>query len=325
MDISNMLLLSYVILAVLYSVTWIQLAAVWATGHHGRPAILFVLSYGTVFMLSYSLSSMGTEYIMWGYIVGMTILFVSFVFISYRLFGGAKNKGGWRDAFSIVWQIVSKNSWGMLFQTFFTLSLFLDKIIVWISEGIRMGVGIQVASPYTTGSFLGFIPTISLIAWAYYSERLKISSKGMYDGTFKDIRNKTKEYKRLYRNGISTMMVMGVLILVAMIAIVTNYSGDPIIVTIAATVGSGVLIFQAIISNSTVLAAFNKNYVSALSMLMVCAGEGISIFFISNNIWYASLGFLLGSVAGLLISHTVTVRLISRFEYNAFRTFQTAP
>jgi hypothetical protein len=323
MQVFDSAFFSFAILAILYSVIWVELAAIWATGHHSRPAIIFVLSYGTVFLLTFSLASTDSEYIVWGYVAGIAVLAISLSLVSYRIFHRAKNPSSWRDGFSAIWRIVSTNSWGMIFQTLFALSLFLDKIVVWAVQGGRTGAGLQIVGPYTTGSFLGFVPTLSLVASVYYAERLKGVSKGMYRGTLADIRRKTREYRSLYRSGISSMMAIGVVALFCVVAWAAFSLKDPQVATIAATVGAGVLTLQAIIANSAVLSVFNKNYVSALAMLAVCSGELLAAFLVPYDVWYAAVGFFVGSLLGLLISHVSTLRLISNFEYNAFRTFQT--
>jgi hypothetical protein len=323
-NVSTVQAVPYAILTVSYSVTWILLAALWASGQQKYPAILFCLSYVAVFVLSYSLSTVDLDYILWGYVGGAGILLGSLALASWQLFRRRPRSQGFWDTVRSVPRLVLRLYWGMLFQAFFVLALFLDKIIIWISEGAKAGTGLQVVGPYTTGAFLGFIPMFSLIASAYYSERIKRSSKGMYSGTLGDIRRRIDSYKRLYWAGITSMLAAGLVILIAVVLISASVIRDPMTVTVAATVGSGVLLFQVIISNSFVLAVFNRTRVSAISMIAVCCGEGLAAFFVSSNVWYASLGFLGGCLVGLLISHFAAARLLAKFDYNAFVTFQTA-
>ena len=322
-SLSPMESLSFLILTVLYSVTWVLLAAVWATGHHRHPAIVFSLSYFAVFALGYSLSSLGAEFVVWGYVGGIGLLFISLAVAAVRLFAALRPGKPWGSVVSTFFHLVTRSAWGMLFQTLFVVALFLDKIIVWTAQGSAAGTGLQVIGTYTTGSFLGFLPTVSLVASAYFTERIKTASKGMYGGTFKDIKNRVSHYKRLYRSGITTMMIMGLVVLAGVILLSAYVIDDPEVVTVATTIGASILLFQIIVSNSAVLSVFNKNYLSALAMLAVCCGEGLSAFFVSYDVWYAALGFLAGSLLGLLISHISTVNVLSKFEYNAFHAFQT--
>jgi uncharacterized membrane protein len=56
--------------------------------------------------------------------------------------------------------------------------------------------------------------------------------------------------------------------------------------------------------------------------MIVCLAEILAAPFVSNNIWYASLGFLVGSFIGFLVSYSWTTKLLSEFDHNAFRAFQ---
>lgn len=313
---------SCVILTVLYSITWVLLSAVWASGQNKQPAIVFSLSYFTVLLLGYNLAAMEIRYVVWGYIGGISILAISLLVACSKLFKNTKQTETWREVFRHLRSLFRKSSWAMVFQTFFVLALFLDKIIVWVEEGIKNGTGLQVISPYTTGSFLGFVPTLSLILSAYYSEKLKKTTKGIYGGTLKDIQTHTKQYKSLYWAGLSTMFVVGLLVLLAVVLYASQVIGDPLVTNVTVTIGAGVILFQTIVSNSSVLSVFNKSHISAISMLVVCICEGLCILLVPYSVWYESLGFFVGSLLGLIISHIATLKLITRFEYSAFRTFQ---
>jgi hypothetical protein len=67
------------------------------------------------------------------------------------------------------------------------------------------------------------------------------------------------------------------------------------------------------------LPIFGKTSISTLAVLVVVLVEILSIPFISFDVWFASIGFLVGSFAGCLISVTSTLGLFSNFEYKMFR------
>ena len=312
----------FVILLVCYAFIWVITGAFWALGQHKYPAIIFVFSYIVIFAFGYIGYHLGAVEFMVGYTVGVVLLLALLsLFLLSAFRGQQKPKGLWESAHTLP-ELISKNYWGMLFQTFLILAIFLDKIIVWISEGIKAGNGLQIMSNYTTGSFLGLIPSFSLVALAYFSEKVKRLSKNMWTGSLNDVRMRIQEYKRLYNMGLLTMLSSGSVLLALVVGFSQIISGDNMITLIALTIGLGVLFFEVILFNAFVLPVFRQSRISTVSMIIICLTETVIALLVPKNIWFASVGFLTGSFMGFLLSHITTKRLLSEFDYNAFRAFQ---
>ncbi len=324
LEYSTLQFVFFVILLILYSVTWVLTAAFWASGRYKYPAFLFALSYLEVFALSFSVYHINSTYTVLGYITGMAILVTLLTLASRRVFGFTLEHNKVLRLAQRMPKLISAEYWGILFQTFFILAVLLDKIIVWVSEGARTGSGLQILGPYTTGAFLGLVPTLGIAALAQFTEKVKPSSKEMYTGTLSDIRRRIEQYKTLYRKGFVTMFALWAALLVLVAVFAVFYSDDTKVLMIVLTIGVGTLFFDMILYNSFVLPVFGKSHVSAISVLLVCLCEILTVPFVSNDLWYASLGFLVGSFLGFMISHKQATSLLSDFEYNAFRAFQTS-
>ena len=322
LDFSILQFAYFAILLSLYSIIWVLTAAFWASGQYKYPAFIYALSYSAVFFLSYSLYRLNHGYTIWGYISGIAILLALLSLASWNAFRGGRNPQELLEGLREMPKLISKNYWGMLFQTFYIIALFLDKVIVWVSEGAKAGNGLQIPGSYTTGAFLGLVPTFSLVALAYFAEKVKPLSKGMYTGTLDDIRGRVEEYKRLYWRGLLAMLATGLILLILVVGLSAYLIGDVKVNMIVLTIATGVLFFEIILYNSFVLPVFNKSYISTVSIAFVCFGEAIATLFVSNDPWYMSVGFLAGSFIGFLISYLSTIKLLSEFDYNAFRAFQ---
>jgi uncharacterized membrane protein len=312
----------FVILLVCYAFIWVITGAFWALGQHKYPAIIFVFSYIVIFTFGYIGYHLGSVEFMVGYTVGVVLLLALLSLFLLSVFRGQpKPKGLWESARTLP-ELTSKNYWGMLFQTFLILAIFLDKIIVWASEGIKAGNGLQIMSNYTTGSFLGLIPSFSLVALAYFSEKVKRLSRNMWTGSLNDVRMRIQEYKRLYNMGLLTMLSSGSVLLALVVGFSQIISGDNMITLIALTIGLGVLFFEVILFNAFVLPVFRQSRISTVSVIIMCLTETVIALLVPKNIWFASVGFLTGSFMGFLLSHFTTKKLLSEFDYNAFRAFQ---
>ena len=93
---------------------------------------------------------------------------------------------------------------------------------------------------------------------------------------------------------------------------------DSQVLRILLTVSLGSVFFAVIVFNSVVLVIFGRSSISIYSVLAVIIFELAAIPFVSTDVWYCSLGFLVGSFVGFLISFTYTIRLFANYEYNMF-------
>jgi hypothetical protein len=199
------------------------------------------------------------------------------------------------------------------------LAIFLDKIIVWVNQGLQTGQGLVVTGNYTTAAFLGLIPLFSIAVVAYFTSRTKSIVQDRYKGTFSEIQKGLKEYERIYRTSLGAMLLIAMLLTI--LAVISGYvlTGNTQILQILLTIAMGSICFSVIIFNSTVLVIFGKGSISTISVLIIVIAELITIPFVRYEIWYASLGFLVGSFVGSIVSLSVTLQMLSRFEYKMFR------
>ena len=324
LNVSTLEFSYFVMLLGFYSIIWVLTSAFWASGQYKVPALIFSISYGLAFALSYLLYRLSPGYIICGFIAGIAVLLVLSSLTSWKAFGGRQdNRKLLKDILETP-KLISKDHWGILFQTFFIIALFLDKIIIWVSQGMKEGSGLQIIGPYTTAAFIGLVPTVSVAALAYFAEKIKPLSKEMYKGTLSDIERRIEEYRRYYMRGLWTMLVSGLIILALSVGLSAYIINDTKVTMIALTIATGTLFFQVILYNSFVLPIFGKSHISTVSVAVVCMAEALTALFVSNDIWFAALGFLAGSFVGFLISHLSTTRLLSEFHYNAFHAFYPA-
>jgi hypothetical protein len=324
LNFSMLQFLYFAILLGLYSTIWVLTAAFWASGKYRYPALIFTISYCAVFLLSYLAYHLSPEYTLLGFIAGIETLLALLILCSWNAFGIGKEPIKLRKSLPTIPKSMAREYWGVLFQTFFILAVFLDKIIVWVSDGTKAGNGLQILGPYTTGAFLALLPTLSGCTLAYFTNKVKPLSRDFYAGTLNEIRGRIEQYKHFYRKGLLSMTTAGFLILVLVLVFSMYFVDDPKIPMVVLTIGTGALFFEVILYNSIVLPIFGKGHISAISVMVACFGEALAAVFVSNDVWYASLGFLVGSFTGFLISHYSTTRQLSEFDYNAFRAFQTA-
>lgn len=314
----------FAILLTLFSLTWVFTAAFWATDQYKAPALVFTISYLAVLGLSYGAYRLDPDYIISGYTLGIAVLVLLLVVASVRAFGGQEGAQSLSGNPSTIPKLVSQNYSGMLFQTFYAIAIFLDKIIVWVSEGSVSGNGLMVTSPYTVGAFLGLIPIFGIAALASFANKVKPLAKDRYKGSLLDIQRRIEKYKYFYREGLRTMLVIGFALFILVAIFCFYFIKDPQVLKITVTISLGALLFMVIVYNSVVLPIFRKTSSSTVSMFIVCMVESLAISFVADDIWYASLGFLVGSFIGFLGSHFSTRRLLSEFEYNMFRILSVA-
>jgi O-antigen/teichoic acid export membrane protein len=176
----------------------------------------------------------------------------------------------------------------------------------------------MIVGPYTTGAFLGLIPMLSIGTLAYFNLKVEPFTKDMYDGTLSDIKERIEKYKYYYWKGLLAMLIIGFVLFILVFGFNYFFVKNPQVLKISVTASLGALFFPVIIYNSVVLPIFIKTSVSAFAMLVVCLCVFSTIFFVEYDVWYASIGFFVGSFIGFLVSHFSTMRSLSEFEYNVF-------
>jgi hypothetical protein len=324
LDFSLAQFLHFVALLSFYSMTWVLTASFWAVGENRYPAIIFPISYLVLFALTYAFYLIGPVYTISGYTLGIGVLLWLSVVAAYTAFRGESRAGGSFDARSSKGRSLSGEYSGILLHTFLILAIFLDKIVVWVSEGLREGTGLLIVGPYTSGAFLGLVPAFSVAAVAYFSYRTRPVAHDMYQGTLLDIRNRIAEYRRTYSRGFRAMLMLTLVLFCVIVPYGYFFVRDAEVFRILVTISVGVFFFVGIVFNSVVLPMFGKTGVAALSMFAVVLCVSVSALFVGVDVWYASVGFLVGSVLGFIVSDVYRRRLFAAFEYNMFRLLPVA-
>ncbi len=309
----------FALILVMYSITWVVTAAFWAAGEYRQPAAIFTLSYIALFILTYIAHKLNPEYTIAGYTIGVTVLFLVSCIAASRSFRYPLAVPGLRQDIPAVRRLASKNGAAIAFSTLYVVALFLDKIIVWVSQGIATGEGLLVTGPYTAGAFLGLIPMFAVAAVAYFTSRSRHLVEERYLGTLKEIEARARQYKRLYWSSLGTMVGIAIGLFILTAAAAYFLIGDAQVMRILVTTGLGGIFFLGIMHNSAVLPLFGRSSVSAVAVLAVCLGELAAVPFVAGDVWSAALGFTAGSFVGCLISCISINRLFADFEYNIFR------
>jgi uncharacterized membrane protein len=303
----------------LFSSTWILVSAFWASGKYGHTAAIFIVSYLVIFAFTYFAYQINHTYAITGYTAGTAVLFLAFLMSSAMIFQKPETTHKFSEDFFKLSNLISQSSAAIMFNILYVLAIFLDKIIVWVSQGAATGQGLTVAGPYTQGAFLGLIPMLSIAVVAYFARRTQPLVDERYNGTLDDIKKRIQKYKHIYWAGVRSIVFITVMLTVVTALLSYFFINDSQVMPVLLTVAAGSVFFVLIIFNSGVLAIFGKTSTSTYAVLMIIIFELLTIPFVSYNAWYCSLGFLIGSFIGFLMSIVPIDELFSNYEYNIFR------
>lgn len=307
----------FVLLFFMYCVIWSIMAGFWALEQYQYPAIIFSFAYLSLFAVTYSLHLLDARYTITGYSIGLGALLLLSVIAAKVAFRGEVALEE-RHTPSIM-SLLQNNLAAVLFHVFYILALFLDKIIVWVRDGILQGGGLSISGPYTIASFLGLIPTFSVAAMVYFGAKARPLAQAFYQGRISHIQQRAKAYKEIYRQGLGITVLSGFILLILTVFIAMYVLKSWQILGALGTIGLGAIAFSSIIYNSMVLALFGRIHISMLSVAIVCLTLLVSIPLIMLDTWFAALGFLVGSLLGCMISQITVSDMISHFEYQLFR------
>ncbi len=310
--------LFFALLLLMYSAIWVFSSALWAAEQYAYPAIIFSISYLAILGLTIYAYDAGHAYTIWGYSLGTIILF-SLLLVSARIFPKPVTNHKLTDELPKMFRLVSHSGTAILFSIFYVTAVFLDKIIVWVHQGLASGQGLLITGSYSIGSFLGLIPMFSIAVMAYFTKRTKSLNDERYNGTFPEIQQRVLDYKAIYRSSIVALLIVALCLFALIASLSYYYFSDKEILKVLVTTSIGSIFFSVIVFNSGVLPIFGKTSISTLAVFIVIIFEILAIPFVALDVWYASLGFLVGSFAGFFISITSTMRLFHHFEYNMFR------
>lgn len=311
--------LFFALLLLMYSAIWVFSSAFWASEEYTHPAIIFSISYIAILFCTLFAYQMDHAYTIMGYSVGTAVLFGLLSIVSTVVFRKPKTNHNFGEELSKMFSLASHSGAAIFFSIFYVIAIFLDKIIVWVHQGLASGQGLLVTGTYSVGAFLGLIPMFSIAIMVYFTKRTKSLNDERYNGTFREIQKRVLAYKATYWSSILAMLSVAIGLFALITALSFYYFSDDQILKVLVTIATGSIFFSVIVFNSVVLPIFGKASISTLAVFLVIVFEILSIPFVAYDVWYASLGFLLGSFAGFLISITATMRLFYHFEHNMFR------
>ncbi len=319
LDLSIGYYLHFILLLAHFSITWVVTSAFWAAGQYRYPAVIFTTSYFVLVVLIYGFYLIDHVYAITGYTIGIAGLCWLSLLGVWIVFGMSHiTQSLLDDVFNIV-EIASHSILWILFHTLYILAIFLDKIIIWVSEGHDSGHAIVITGPYTIGAFLGLIPIFCIVAIPYFSNRAKPLIDDMFTGTLSDIHARFNNYKQLYYRGFEALVAVHLVLFVLVFAVSIQFTSDILILGVMATTGLGTLFFALVIYDSVVLPSAGNMHIPVISMLIICTGEFLSIPFVGDNVWYASMAFTLSSFLGFVISDYAVSLMFKGFTMKTFR------
>jgi len=318
LNFSGVNLLIVIILTLMYSVIWVITSAFWAAEKNLYPAALFAIGYIGIFACTYGAYKINASYTLAGFTSGSAFLLILCWAGAKKAFRKQTGVQNVRADLGRIRHMASQNAGAILFNIIYVLAVFLDKILVWIVQGRAAGSGLSIIGPYTEGAFLGLIPMLSIGVVAYFSSKTKVLVENRFKGTLIEIQKRIGEYKSAYQRGFISMLLAAYILGIIVALLGYRFIGNTSVIPVLVTVICGSIMFSGIIFNSMVLPVFGKSSVSVAAVLAVIIGEIVSYPFIATNVWYAALGFFIGSLIGFSISTFYTLYLFSRFEFNMF-------
>jgi uncharacterized membrane protein len=308
----------FVALFTMYSFIWVVTTTFWASGDYRYPAVIFIFGYAALFFLTYGFYELNPSGALTGYTTGVAVILLFDAAALVDKFG-VKQVAQQPSVPSPVYLLLKRNVAAVFFQVFYVLAIFLDKVSVWVVQGLKSGGGLELTGSYTVGSFLGVITLFAVATIASFNARIIPVTRDLYKGTFDEIKSRVTEYRRLYRRGLAMLMFVSLLLFGLATAFTWFYVPDVDVLRIEVTIGAGSFFFLIIIFDSSVLPLFGRIRISAISLLIVCLSELIAAFFVPRDVWYAAAGFAAGSFLGFLVSQVTLTRLFRHFEYQLFR------
>ena len=304
-------------LVFMQSLVWIVLGAYSATKHHNYFAAIFIFGYVVLFALTYTLHQVKPAYTLAGYAAGMAVLLGTGVCATGLAF--AKSTGGTGLVGRAILTFARGNLSASAFHVLYVVAIFLDKITVWAWAGQQSNEGLTISGSYTMGSFLGLVPIFALGVTAHFEARATPLVRDLYRGRLSDIQRTAEEYKRLYRRDMWVMLFLGLAILGLTAVVATRFfPGDHEMIKVLLTTGVGCVFLSRIMFDYMVLSFFGQTLVSTMAMLVVCVAVLICIPFVRFDVWYASAGFLVGTLVGSLFSQAATGYSLHSFEFHIF-------
>ncbi len=307
----------FAVLLVLFSMVWIIMAAFWAARQFYYPVVLFGIGYLLILALTYGFHRLDTAYTIAGYTLGVLLLFLMSAVAALKALGRARREEA-APRVSLA-SLAGRSTPLIIFSILYLLAIFLDKIIVWVYQGAQGGTGLLIPGPYTTGAFLGLVPTFSVAATFYFGRAAGKLVEKRYEGTLAEIRQRARAYLKIYRHSLWGVVALWAGLFALVNGLVYIFLPDPEVLRVAVTVGIGSLFLVLILHNSQFLVTFGKGGLSALAMSIVIAGELASIPFVHLDFWYAAAGFLAGTMLGFILSEIYTWTISGEFEFQIYR------
>jgi len=153
-------ILFFTSLVLIYSLTWAITSAFFATEQYIYPALVFVLAYLIIYILSLISFQLFPRYFWIAFITGSALLPILSGIIALIVFKKPEGRHSVLSDVRNITKLIASNLMSVVFNVLYVVVIFLDKLIVWLSGGLIGDVNPVIGSPYTAGSFLGMIPML---------------------------------------------------------------------------------------------------------------------------------------------------------------------
>ncbi len=303
----------------LYSGTWIIMAAFLANRHYYYPTLVFFIAYVCVAVLTYIVYQSTPQNIIVGYVSGIGVLFVLALIGAAKVFPWPNTPLIFREDVSKLFKFIPAIRWEIIFNFTYILAIFLDKIIVWYHDGHAVGQALLISGSYTLGAFLGLIPVFSIGTLAVFNDKTESIVRERFIGNLEGMKSRSNQYRTYYYSLLKTTLLISIALAIAVVAVTSVVVSDTKLLYVVILTSIGSIFLSGIVFNSIVLPVVGKSMYSTLALSLIITFEIASYPFLHTDIWYMSLGFMVGSCIGFIVSFISTIKGISNFEYNIFR------
>ena len=226
--------------------------------------------------------------------------------------------------FSPIYPVINRSSIFIIFAIGLAgiLVIFTDKIIEWFDRGYILKPELLIVGAYNEAAFWGLMPLLSLLTIVYFNRRTRLLTENRYEGTLAEIQRRSSSYKGNYLSSLKIMLAMSLTIMIIINTLSSYISENLQIAPVLFTISLGSVFLSINIFNSIVLRGLGRIRIAKISLIAVVAAGILSFPFAINNLEFVSIGFLSGSLAGLIISCISVSMSFSNFEHNIFRLLQ---
>ena len=280
-------------LLVLHSIFWVLSSPFWAIKMYVKLAAYTFVAYTFIALLSLTIGRINHVYMILSYLAGILVLDLILTYTLFENFSLRARLG------PFIYYLRKHKLLG-LSTTLYTSILFLDKMLVWLSD---YGI-LTVKGKYTTISFLSMIPLfLALMIHYRYWYKIEDLTSNIEKGKYSEMQERVKKIFREYINSIKILLIMLLIFSLSL--------------TIDITLGIlmiGFSLFGVVVLNSSILSIIEYKK-PLLCYSMVAFPEVFAFLF---NPSYIPLSFLFSSLCSSIISSLLTLDLFDNLLMKLF-------